>query len=46
MKDDDINDDELYERFGVDFDILSMLMTKEKDEDGYTRLNWGKQEII
>jgi hypothetical protein len=23
-----------------------MLMTKEKDEDGYTRLNWGKQEII
>ncbi|OMD67623.1 N-6 DNA methylase [Paenibacillus odorifer] len=46
MKNDDLNDDELYERFGVDFDILSMLMTKEKDEDGYTRLNWGKQEII
>jgi hypothetical protein len=46
MKDDDINDDELYERFGVDFDILNMLMTKEKDQDGYTRLNWGHQEIL
>ncbi|PYY28327.1 N-6 DNA methylase [Paenibacillus illinoisensis] len=46
MKDDDINDDELYERFGVDFDILNMLMTKEKDEDGYTRLNWGMQKIV
>lgn len=46
MKNDDINDDELYERFGVDFDILNMLMTKEKDVDGYTRLNWGRQEII
>jgi len=46
MKDDNIDDEELFERFGVDFDILNMLMTKEKDQDGYTRLNWGQQEII
>lgn len=46
MKDDDISDDELYDRFGVDFDILSMLMTKEKDQEGYTRLNWGQQNIV
>nr|WP_145401506.1 N-6 DNA methylase [Paenibacillus xylanexedens] len=46
MKNDDLNDDELYERFGVDFDILNMLMTKEKDQHGYTRLKWGQQEVI
>lgn len=46
MKDDEIDDDELLERFGVDFDIFSMLMTKEKDQDGYTRLNWGQQSIV
>ncbi|MFE6075746.1 N-6 DNA methylase [Paenibacillus sp. NPDC057886] len=46
MKNDDLNDDELYERFGVDFDILNMLMTKEKDQDGYTRLKWGNQDIV
>jgi hypothetical protein len=46
MKNDDIDDEELFERFGVDFDIISMLMTKEKDQDGYTRLSWGKQEIV
>lgn len=46
MKDDEISDDELYNRFGVDFDIVNMLMTKEKDQDGYTRLNWGRQEIV
>ncbi|PYE51613.1 N-6 DNA methylase [Paenibacillus barcinonensis] len=46
MKNDDVNDDELYERFGVDFDILNMVMTKEKDQHGYTRLKWGQQEVI
>lgn len=46
MKNDDLNDEELYERFGVDFDILNMLMTKEKDQHGYTRLKWGQQEVI
>ncbi|WP_340032519.1 N-6 DNA methylase [Paenibacillus sp. FSL K6-1122] len=46
MKDDEISDDELYNRFGVDFDIVNMLMTKEQDKDGYTRLKWGQQEIV
>lgn len=46
LKDEEINDEELFERFGVDFDILSMLMTKEKDQDGCTRLRWGEQQII
>lgn len=46
MKDDDISDDELFDRFGVDSGILNMLMTKEKDDNGYTRLNWGEQNIV
>ena len=45
MKNDEVNDDELKEEFGVDFDLIEMLLTKEKDNEGYTRINWGKSNI-
>jgi len=46
MKNQELEDDELYEKYGVDFNLLDMLMTKEKDSDGKVRINWGKQNII
>jgi hypothetical protein len=46
MKNQEIDDQELYEKYGVDFNLLDMLMTKEKDENGKVRINWGKQNIM
>ena len=46
MKDKVIDDNELWDEYGVDFDILNMLMTREKDEKGKSYISWGKQEII
>ena len=45
MKGQDTNLDEIYERFGVDYDLLSMLMYREEDQDGRFRIRWGQQEI-
>ena len=45
MKNDEINDEELKEEFGVDFNLIEMLLTKEKDENGYTRISWGKTNL-
>lgn len=45
MKNQDIDDEELYDKFGVHFDLLDMLMTKEKDSEGRTQIRWGKQNI-
>lgn len=30
---------------GVDFDLINMLLSKEKDKDGKTFINWGEQKI-
>jgi hypothetical protein len=46
MKNQTLEDEEIYEKYGVDFNILDMLMTKEKDEEGKVRINWGKQNIV
>jgi hypothetical protein len=46
MKNQTIEDEELYEKYGVNFDLLDMLMSKVKDEEGHTRINWGKQNIV
>ncbi|MCR8641513.1 helicase-related protein [Paenibacillus sp. N1-5-1-14] len=46
MKSDYINNEELFDRFGVDANIFNMLMTKEKTEDGYSRIKWGEQNIV
>lgn len=37
--------DEIYERFGVDYDLMSMLMSREMDENGKFYIRWGEQEI-
>jgi hypothetical protein len=46
MKNQELEDEELYEKYGVDFNLLDMLMRKVKDEDGKMRINWGKQNIV
>ena len=37
--------DEIYEKFGVDYDLLSMLMYREADEEGHFHIRWGEQNI-
>lgn len=46
MKDRDIEDEELYEKFGVDFNLIDMLLSKEKDSEGHVSIRWGEQQII
>jgi hypothetical protein len=47
MKNDEVDDEELKERFGVGFNLIDMLLTREKDSEGHSRIvNWGNQEII
>lgn len=43
MKDQEVTDEELYERFGIDAAMLENLMYKEKTEDG-TVIRWGNQK--
>lgn len=45
MKGQDTDLDEIYERFGVDYDLLSLLMYREEDEDGHFHIRWGEQLI-
>jgi len=45
MKGQDTDLDEIYERFGIDYDLLSMLMRREADENGRFEIRWGKQKI-
>lgn len=45
MKGQDADLDEIYERFGVDYDLLSLLMYREEDKEGRFHIRWGKQEI-
>ena len=45
MKSQNVADEELFERFGVDQDLINMLMTKETDEDGHVQIRWGEQKI-
>ncbi len=37
--------DEIYAKFGVDYDLLSTLMTRETDDEGHLRIHWGEQKI-
>lgn len=38
-------ENEMYEEFGVDLDILDSIMSKEKDSEGRTVMSWGKQNV-
>ena len=44
MKNQDISDEELYDVFGIESDMLQNLMYKEKTEDGYV-IRWGDQKV-
>ena len=39
-------DADIESELGIDFDLINMLLTKEKDSQGKTYVVWGKQEII
>jgi len=45
MKNEILDDDELYEQFGVDPAMINNLMSKEYDEQGRVHLRWGEQKI-
>lgn len=45
MKGQDVDLNEVYERFNVDYDLMSMLMVQEKDDKGALHIQWGKQRI-
>lgn len=45
MKGQDADMDEIYAKFGVDYDLLSTLMTRETDDEGHLRIHWGEQKI-
>lgn len=45
MKGQDTNLNEIYEKFGVDYDLVSMLMYREQDEEGKFHIRWGQQKI-
>lgn len=39
-------DEDIKSELGVDFDLISMLLSKEKDSEGHTYINWGSQNIV
>ena len=46
MKGEETDLDSIYERFGVNYDLMSTLMQREEDEHGNLCIRWGKQEIV
>ena len=45
MKNQHMDDSMVEEKFGIDFDLLSMLSRKEYDEDGNVTVRWGEQQV-
>lgn len=45
MKGQDTDLDEIYDKFGVNYDLMSMLMYREQDEEGKFHIRWGQQKI-
>lgn len=45
MKGKDVDLDEIYERFGIDYNLMSLLMRRELDEEGHFQIRWGEQMI-
>ena len=45
MKGQDTDLDQIHEKFGVDYDLLALLMQKGYDEDGRFEIRWGEQKI-
>ena len=45
MKGQDTDLDQIYEKFGVDYNLLALLMQKGVDEEGHMEIRWGQQKI-
>mgnify|MGYP001065117896 FL=1 len=45
MKGQDTDLDQIYEKFGVDYNLLALLMQKGVDKDGRFEIRWGEQQI-
>jgi hypothetical protein len=45
MKNQHMDDNDVERKFGIDFDLLSMLSRKEYDQDGHVTVRWGEQKI-
>lgn len=45
MKNESINELEIDEKLGIDFDLLELILTKEKDSEGRTYINWATSKI-
>ena len=45
MKGQDTDLDAIYEKFDVNYDLLSLLMRREQDKEGNFHIRWGEQLI-
>lgn len=45
MKGDETDMDDIYEQFGVDYDLKSLLLYRDVDEEGHFSIRWGEQKI-
>ena len=45
MKGQDVSLDKSYDRFGVDYNLLSLMMRQEVENEGYFQIRWGEQQI-
>lgn len=45
MKGQDTDLDAIYEKFGVDYNLLALLMHREVDKEGRFQIRWGEQSI-
>lgn len=45
MKGQDTDLDAIYEKFGIDYNLLSLLMRREQDKEGKFQIRWGEQKI-
>ena len=45
MKGDETDMDDIYEQFGVDYDLKSLLLYRDVDDEGHFSIRWGEQEI-
>ena len=45
MKGQDTDLDQIYDKFGINYDLLKLLMRKEVDKDGRLQIRWGEQKI-
>jgi len=45
MKNETIDEQEILDKFGIDFDLIKMLLSKEKDSEGKSYIKWGQQIV-